>query len=71
MTDKILEELYTQSLKLKEKLFHMHYFVHELNLIVKDELEMIGHAIEKVHDSVFYWTDTPKRWETFERMQEM
>ncbi|XP_016172809.1 zinc finger BED domain-containing protein RICESLEEPER 2-like [Arachis ipaensis] len=35
------------------------------NLDRKDGLQLISHAIEKVRDSVHYWTVTPKREENF------
>lgn len=38
---------------------------HNLNLIIKDGLEVISDTIEKVHDSVAYWMATPKRDEMF------
>ena len=37
-----------------------------LNLIVKDGLDAIGDGIEKVRNSVNYWTSSPKRIELFE-----
>ena len=48
------------------KLLHMRYSAHILNLIVKDGLEVLKDAIENIHDSVAYWTATPKRVEKFE-----
>jgi len=39
--------------------------VHILNLIVKDGLSVIFSAIEKVRESVNFWTTTPKREEKF------
>lgn len=39
---------------------------HILNLIVKDGLDTIGDGIEKVRNSVSYWTSSPKRIELFE-----
>ena len=39
---------------------------HILNLIVKDGLEVVKKGVEKIWDSVAYWTKTPKRKEKFE-----
>jgi hypothetical protein len=46
----------------------MHCAAHILNLIVKDGLDVIQHAIKKIRDSVAFWTATPKRVEKFEEM---
>lgn len=46
--------------------FHVRCAAHILNLIVKDGLDVIKSSIEKVRDSVAYWTATPKREEKFE-----
>ena len=34
---------------------------HILNLIVQDGLSLIGDSIERIRDSVIYWTRSPKR----------
>lgn len=46
--------------------FHVRCTAHILNLIVKEGLEVIKSSIEKVRDSVAYWTATAKRREKFE-----
>ncbi|KAF7140568.1 hypothetical protein RHSIM_Rhsim06G0015900 [Rhododendron simsii] len=46
--------------------FHVRCAAHILNLIVNDGLNVIKSSIEKVRDSVAYWTATPKREEKFE-----
>ncbi|XP_062103824.1 zinc finger BED domain-containing protein RICESLEEPER 2-like [Humulus lupulus] len=51
---------------LKGKLLHMRCCAHILNLIVKDGLSVIGDSIDKIQDSVSYWSGTPKRYEKFE-----
>nr|CAN83599.1 hypothetical protein VITISV_015691 [Vitis vinifera] len=39
---------------------------HVLNLIVKESLDVIEVEIEKIHESVAYWSATPSRMEKFE-----
>ncbi|XP_062100166.1 zinc finger BED domain-containing protein RICESLEEPER 2-like [Humulus lupulus] len=51
---------------LKRKLLHMRCCAHILNLIVKDSLSVIGDSIDKIRDSVAYWSCTLKRYEKFE-----
>jgi hypothetical protein len=53
---------------LEGSLLHMRCAAHILNLIVKDGLDVIQPAIKKIHDSVAFWTATPKRLEKFEEM---
>jgi hypothetical protein len=50
------------------KQLHMRCCAHVLNLIVKNGLEHIKTAIENIHESVAYWTATPKRVEKFEEI---
>ncbi|XP_022865374.1 zinc finger BED domain-containing protein RICESLEEPER 2-like [Olea europaea var. sylvestris] len=39
---------------------------HILNLIVNDGLDIISGSVEKIRDSIAYWTAMPKRFEKFE-----
>jgi hypothetical protein len=55
-------------LMLEGSLLHMRCAAHILNLIVKDSLDVIQHAIKKIRDSIAFWTATPKRVEKFEEM---
>ena len=50
----------------KRSLLHMHYSAYILNLIVKEGLAVIKEGVEKIRESVAYWTKTPKRMENFE-----
>lgn len=60
--------LSSSHLLLGGKLFHMRCSAHILNLIVREGLDVIRSGIEKVRDSVAYWTATPKRCEKFEML---
>ncbi|KAJ9557176.1 hypothetical protein OSB04_011790 [Centaurea solstitialis] len=62
----LLDKLSVDSLILGGELFHMRCCAHILNLIVQDGLSVIGDEIERVRDSVAFWTGTPKRVEKFE-----
>ena len=57
-----------RSCMLKGKLIHMRCAAHILNLIVKDGMSVMEKGIDKVRDSVAYWSATPKRHEKFEKM---
>ena len=57
----ILDKLPLESLLLNGRMMHMRCCAYILNLVVKDGLEAIGDTIEKIRDSVAYWTETPKR----------
>ncbi|KAK1421801.1 hypothetical protein QVD17_24433 [Tagetes erecta] len=62
----LLDKLSLSDLILGGRLFHMRCCAHILNLIVQDGLSIIAVAIEKVRDSVSFWTATQKRIEKFE-----
>ncbi|KAJ0682223.1 putative transcription factor/ chromatin remodeling BED-type(Zn) family [Helianthus annuus] len=66
LMEKLLGKLSLESLILKGQLFHMRCCAHILNLIVQDVLSIIGDGIERIRDSVSFWTATPKRIEKFE-----
>lgn len=65
MIESVIEKILPRSLILGGQLFHMRCCAHILNLIIKDGLSIISYAIEKVRESVSYWTTTPKRKEKF------
>ncbi|RVW45673.1 Zinc finger BED domain-containing protein RICESLEEPER 2 [Vitis vinifera] len=55
----------SDSLLLNGKIFHMRCAAHVLNLIVKEGLDVIEVEIEKIRESVAYWSATPSRMEKF------
>ncbi|CAN0872649.1 Putative AC transposase [Linum grandiflorum] len=66
MIEKIRRKLDSNTLLMDGAFFHMRCSAHVLNLIVKDGLDVIKDGIEKVRESVVYWSATPKRLETFQ-----
>ena len=62
----LLNKLDTSSLMLGGSMLHMRCVTHILNLIVQDGLSLIGDDIERIHDSVIYWTGSLKRRQNFE-----
>ena len=70
MIDILREKLsLNNSLLLNGKFFHMRCAARILNLVVKEGLDVIRVEIEKIHDSVAFWSATPSRVEKFEDMQ--
>ncbi|KAI8563870.1 hypothetical protein RHMOL_Rhmol03G0142700 [Rhododendron molle] len=61
----LIGKLEPESLMSHGKLIHMPCAANILNLIVKDGLEVIKGGIEKIRESVAYWTASPKREEKF------
>lgn len=66
MLDIMVEKLERKNLMLGGDFLHMRCSAHILNLIVKDGLEVIDPAIERVRDCILFWMSTPKRIENFE-----
>lgn len=70
--DKAMEHLPdmldSDSLILEDKYLRMHCAAHILNLIVKDGMDVMEEGIERVRDSVGFWSVTPKRHEKFGKM---
>ncbi|KAK9233321.1 hypothetical protein WN943_023570 [Citrus x changshan-huyou] len=62
----LLGKFSTSSMIMGGKFFHMRCCAHILNLIVRDGLSVIQKGVEKIRDSVHYWTATPARVEKFE-----
>ncbi|KAF1895890.1 hypothetical protein Lal_00033953 [Lupinus albus] len=65
MIECMLSKISPRSFILGGQMFHMRCCAHILNLVVKDGLSIISSAVERVRDSVSFWTATPKREEKF------
>ncbi|XP_050245613.1 zinc finger BED domain-containing protein RICESLEEPER 3-like [Quercus robur] len=64
----ILDKLQRGALIMRGSMLHMRCAAHVLNLIVQDGLDVIGSCIEKVRESVGFWTASTKRRQKFEEM---
>ncbi|KAF1894378.1 hypothetical protein Lal_00027137 [Lupinus albus] len=65
MIECMLSKISPRSFILGGQMFHMRCCAHVLNLVVKVGLSIISSAIERVRDSVSFWTAMPKREEKF------
>ena len=57
----ILDKLQRSTLVMRGSMLHMRCATRVLNLIVQDGLNVIGSCIEKVHESVGFWTGSIKK----------
>ena len=64
----IISSKLSTELLLDGKFLHMRCCAHILNLVVKEGLSLIEDAIEKIRDSVAYWSASPSRVEKFEEV---
>ena len=64
--DASLEKLGFITLSLECRFLYMRCCAHILNLIVKDGLNIIDHAIKKVPKAIVFWIASPKRVGKFE-----
>ncbi|XBH79377.1 hypothetical protein VPH35_105372 [Triticum aestivum] len=62
------DKLDTSSLMLDGQFLHMRCASHILNLIGKDGMSVLEEGVERVRDSVAFWSAMPKRHEKFEKM---
>ena len=67
LMDKMQDKMPLSSLMLNGRLMHMRCAAHIINLIVKDGLSVMVEGIDRVRESVMFWTATPKRHERFEK----
>ncbi|CAN0903363.1 Putative AC transposase [Linum grandiflorum] len=65
MINLVRESLLPSNLIQDGALLHMRCSAHILNLIVRDGLEVVKDGIEKIRESVVFWTCTPRRVEYF------
>ncbi|KAI3747631.1 hypothetical protein L6452_10167 [Arctium lappa] len=63
---KLLDKLPLRLLMMRGELFHMRCCAHILNLIVQDVLSVIEEGIERIRDSVSFWSASGKREQRFE-----
>ena len=61
----ILDKLQRGALIMRGSMLHMRCAAHVLNLIIQDGLDVIGSCIEKVQESVRFWTASTKRRQKF------
>ena len=66
VVDILVDRFGPNSLMLEGNFFRLRCCAHILNLIVKDGLDVIGDGIDRIRESVHFWTATPKRIEKFE-----
>ncbi|KAL4653543.1 hypothetical protein ACB092_01G311300 [Castanea dentata] len=64
----VSDKLQASSLILGGKLLHVRCAAHIPNLVVQEGLNVIGDGIENVRSSVYFWTQSPKRAEIFEKI---
>lgn len=64
--NKLLDKLPLRTLMRNGELLHMRCCAHILNLIVQDGLSVIEDGIERIRDSVSFWSATGKREQRFE-----
>ena len=65
-----IDKLQRSSLVMRGSILHMCCVAHVLNLIVQDGLSVIGPCIEKVRDSVGFWTASTKIRQRFEEIRQ-
>ncbi|CAI9266349.1 unnamed protein product [Lactuca saligna] len=66
----LLEKLPLKSLMMNGDLFHMCCCAHILNIIVQDGLSLIKSEIERIRESVAFWSASQKREQNFETTAE-
>jgi len=66
--EKMQDKMPLSSLMLNGRLINMRCAAHIINLIVKDGLSVMVEGIDRVRESVMFWTATPKRHERLKRL---
>ncbi|KNA20951.1 hypothetical protein SOVF_047630 [Spinacia oleracea] len=65
LTDILADHLSSSSLILGGKLLRMRCFARTTSLMVKEGFDVIGNVIEKIRESILFWTTTPQRERDF------
>jgi hypothetical protein len=60
VVDSLVSKIGKDKLLLEGSTLHMRCCAHILNLIMKDGFDIIQKAIERIRDSISFWTTTPK-----------
>ncbi|XP_056692996.1 zinc finger BED domain-containing protein RICESLEEPER 2 isoform X2 [Spinacia oleracea] len=67
LIDLMMDRLSANELPFRGKLFRLPCFAHTLGLMVQDALDVVRHVIEKIRDSIMFWTSSPEREMIFEK----
>ncbi|XP_021741919.1 zinc finger BED domain-containing protein RICESLEEPER 2-like [Chenopodium quinoa] len=67
LVDILVEKLSGNKLLFRVKLFQLPCFAHTLSLMVQDGLDVVRHVIEKIRNSIVFWTSSPEREMTFKK----
>ncbi|XP_021864594.2 zinc finger BED domain-containing protein RICESLEEPER 2-like [Spinacia oleracea] len=67
LIDLLVDKLSENELPFRGKLFRLPCFAHTLSLMVQDAFDVVRHVIEKIRDSIMFWTSSPEREMTFEK----
>jgi hypothetical protein len=68
LVDQMQDKMCLSSLMLSGKLMHMRCAPHIINLIIKDGMSIMESDIQRVRESVGFWSCTPKRHACFEKL---
>jgi hypothetical protein len=68
LVDQMQDKMSLSSLMLSGKLMHMRCAAHIINLIIKDGMSIMESDLQRVRESVGFWSGTPKRHACFEKL---
>jgi hypothetical protein len=70
VVDTLTHKLNSNQLLLGGSVLHMRCCAHILNLIIKDELDIIGQSLEKIRNSCVFWSSTPKKMKILKKQHD-